>query len=260
MKYLFLLFFVNIIFSQSNCGIIRYEIINKNAPEGISPSKYDMFFSPNESLYIYNEEENENKVLVMVNGKVISSDQQVFVHGKPVSTGSDIAPMYNYKLNQEYITFQSEVAYKKVITTDNFKIEWNISEHEQKEIGGFVCKKATTTFRGVDYIVWFTEEIPLPFGPWKFRNLNGLILEVYDKDRNYIYIATQINLGKDCKEINNTISKYDLSDTIPWEKYVELYKNEEREIQRQNRANTPRGANPGSTTIIRAALREIIFD
>jgi len=255
MKYLFFLFFVNFVFSQSNCGIIKYEERYKDAPIGYV-TKFDMFFSSKESLYIDNQE--ENNVLVMINGELVETDQQVLVHGKPIIS-DNILSVYNYKLNKDYITFQCELAHRKVISTDNFKIEWNISEQEQKEIGGFVCKKATTTFRGVDYIAWFTEEIPLPYGPWKFRGLNGLILDIYDKEFNYVCVATQINLEKDCKEINDKISKYDLSDTIPWEKYVELYKNEERDLQNQMNANTPRGVNPGEISLIYIFRREI-FD
>jgi len=257
MKYLFFLFFVNFVFSQSNCGIIKYVETYKEAPEGMEDSIYDLFFSPTESLYTRNEEENGNEILVILNGEVISDDQQVLINGKP-NIPDNIPSVYNYKIDQDYITFQRELAHKKVISMDNFKIEWNISEQEQKEIGGFVCKKATTTFRGVDYIAWFTEEIPLPYGPWKFRGLNGLILEIYDVGLIHLWNVTKINLEKDCKEINKTISKYDLSDTIPWEKHVELYKNEERDLQNEMKASTPRGANPGRITITRGTLREII--
>ena len=62
------------------------------------------------------------------------------------------------------------------------KLNWKI-EKETKKIGKFICKKATTTLRGRDYIVWFVTEISTPFGPWKLNVLTGLILEEYDRKK-----------------------------------------------------------------------------
>jgi len=52
---------------------------------------------------------------------------------------------------------------------------------------GYLCHKATTRFRGRDYIAWYTEEIPFPYGPFKFGGLPGLIACIYDTQREHIY-------------------------------------------------------------------------
>ncbi len=41
-------------------------------------------------------------------------------------------------------------------------------------------QKATTTYKGRDYIAWFATDIPLSAGPWQFTGLPGLILKIYD--------------------------------------------------------------------------------
>ena len=73
------------------------------------------------------------------------------------------------------------------ITEDNYLVvkedyfDWNWKIHEDlKFIGSFECQKATIHFRGHDYVAWFTNSIPVPFGLWKFKGLSGLILEVND--------------------------------------------------------------------------------
>ena len=34
---------------------------------------------------------------------------------------------------------------------------------------------------------WYTESIPLPYGPYLFAGLPGLIMEIYDTGRNWIF-------------------------------------------------------------------------
>ncbi len=63
---------------------------------------------------------------------------------------------------------------------------WKI-ENENQAIAGYLCQNATCKFRGRDYTAWFTTDIPISNGPWKFGGLPGLILKVYDKDRQYVF-------------------------------------------------------------------------
>jgi GLPGLI family protein len=44
----------------------------------------------------------------------------------------------------------------------------------------YLCQKATCHFRGRDYVAWFTLDIPINNGPWKFGGLPGLILKISD--------------------------------------------------------------------------------
>lgn len=49
------------------------------------------------------------------------------------------------------------------------------------------CKKATCSFAGRNYIAWYTETIALPYGPYLFTGLPGLIMEIHDEGRNWIF-------------------------------------------------------------------------
>ena len=68
-------------------------------------------------------------------------------------------------------------------------LEWNFSDEETDSIMDYDCRKATVEYAGRNYTAWFTPEIPLPFGPYKFRGLPGLILKLEDSERQYIWEA-----------------------------------------------------------------------
>ncbi len=70
---------------------------------------------------------------------------------------------------------------------------------------GYPCKKASCRFRGRDWNVWFTEEIPISQGPRKFAGLPGMILKAVDGTGTHFWTATQITdekfpIGKPLEE------------------------------------------------------------
>lgn len=63
-------------------------------------------------------------------------------------------------------------------------------------INGYRSQKATCSFHGRDFESWFTPEIPICLGPWKFGGLPGLILKIYDTDHYYTFECTHIEQGR----------------------------------------------------------------
>lgn len=62
--------------------------------------------------------------------------------------------------------------------------DWQLAEGDTI-IAGYHCQKALTTFRGRDYVAWYAPEIQLPYGPFKFSGLPGLIFCIYDTKRHH---------------------------------------------------------------------------
>lgn len=96
-----------------------------------------------------------------------------------------------------------KISYTESIAKDNLKyeeeqnlMEWEI-EAETKEVAGYTSQKATTTFAGRNYTAWFTPEIPISDGPYKFSGLPGLILELYDDNRYYVFELTHFQKLED---------------------------------------------------------------
>ena len=54
----------------------------------------------------------------------------------------------------------------------------------------YPCQKAICSFKGRDYEVWFTSEIPRSEGPWKLHGLPGLILKAADTQGHYSFECT----------------------------------------------------------------------
>ncbi len=70
--------------------------------------------------------------------------------------------------------------------------EWTLREGV-KEIEGYKCREASCRFRGRDYTAWYTDEIAVADGPWKFGGLPGFIMEVMDDRGHYGFRLVGIN-------------------------------------------------------------------
>ncbi|MDR0995453.1 MAG: GLPGLI family protein, partial [Tannerella sp.] len=64
--------------------------------------------------------------------------------------------------------------------------DWKIGA-ATKKILGYDCTEATCSYRGRDYVAWFTTAIPLKDGPWMFGGLPGLILAIHDTQNQYVF-------------------------------------------------------------------------
>lgn len=72
------------------------------------------------------------------------------------------------------------------------QFEWELMEAIEA-IAGYAYSTAKTTFRGREWTVWYTIEIPVSTGPWKFNGLPGLILKAQDEKMDYIWECQNIS-------------------------------------------------------------------
>lgn len=104
---------------------------------------------------------------------------------------------------------------------DTVSLNWNLV-NEEKLISTYKCKKATLNFLGRDWVAWYTTEIPVNTGPYKFFGLPGLIINIRDTESIFEFTAVEIERGD--YSIDSNIKNYFVSED--GEKFHDIEKQE----------------------------------
>lgn len=188
LQVLTLLFCCQIMFAQTNDYKITYKRFEGN-------HKRDAV------LYV---KENQPTVMQTIMAstafiKVLKDTMYIDEKGVTVTQSFGNATDYS-KFPDEYmkvdhsknkIEMIQSVLQKKFLITDELNYTWQIT-NETKKIKDYTCYKATTTFRGNTFEAWFTPDIPINAGPWKWYGLPGLIVEASDKDQSVVFKLEKI--------------------------------------------------------------------
>ena len=184
-----LLFLSNSVYSQQMdvCGQVNYTqvfVLDAKVVE-----EYVMKFNDVESYYSQTNVLKTADDYKEIDGN--KSTSKITVIGK-----QNLTPKFYYNGKSNFY-FQDNFADQiLLVKEDDFNWDWKIT-NKTKKIGNFLCYKATTNFRGRKYTAWFTKQVPVSFGPWKFNGLPGLILEITDSKGIVTIVATKIAAGKD---------------------------------------------------------------
>ena len=86
---------------------------------------------------------------------------------------------YYKNLIDRTIVNKERIFLEKFIVKDTLDLfDWKLTQNK-KIVLGYECQEAIAEFRGRKYTAYFTPEIPVQNGPWKFHGLPGLILEAF---------------------------------------------------------------------------------
>lgn len=101
-------------------------------------------------------------------------------------------------------------------------LKWEVVEGDTI-IAGYHCNKAKTRLFGRDYIAWYTPEINLPYGPYKFNGLPGLICRVTDTNNNFDFTLN----GFERSRTNRPIYIWNKKDIVKTDRKTvrKIYKN-----------------------------------
>ncbi|GAB6982088.1 GLPGLI family protein [Prevotella dentasini] len=104
-----------------------------------------------------------------------------------VSSGSIRWEMYRNYPEGKTSFFDAIFSNRYRIEEPTQQPEWEIVADSSATIMGYPCQMARTNFKGRTWTAWYTEDIPLDFGPWKLCGLPGLILRASDATGQFIF-------------------------------------------------------------------------
>lgn len=128
------------------------------------------------------------------------------MNGK-LSTGEFMTIYKNYpdgklthteKICQDWFRYDEEMP----------RLDWELTDSVTNVLG-YECKSARCKFRGREWTVFYTEDIPLMDGPWKLHGLPGLIMKASDENGHYTFECIGIK-----SKANRPITIY----TVPFNK------------------------------------------
>lgn len=108
--------------------------------------------------------------------------------------------------------------------------KWKLAAGDTLILDKF-CKKATCSYAGRNYVAWYTEEVNLPYGPYIFGGLPGLIMYLHDTKYNWVFTCNGIEkatklrdmyLYKDKRYQKTTREKALSACKNEWEDYMNL--------------------------------------
>lgn len=107
------------------------------------------------------------------------------------------------------------------------EFEWRVNDEISDTIIGYPCKTAECSFRGRHWKVWFSEELPMPYGPWKFHGLPGMILKAEDISGAHKFVAEEIvdNKCQICKYLKEPINYFRTTRERDLEEHEDYAKN-----------------------------------
>lgn len=134
-----------------------------------------------------------NKEFSALNG--VNQHQPSFTPPK-----SSFASIVIKDFNKNEFWVQEKIQFKNYKTPIDFPVEkWKLMEGEE-QMFGYVCRRAQILFGGRTWIAYYTLEIPIPDGPYKFYGLPGLILSIKSSDGDYAFTLKSLqrvdNAGK----------------------------------------------------------------
>lgn len=168
--------------AQKNKGIVNYgyiEALGNGGANGMDYMAY-LVFTNDRTYYVTAKDSLETEANI-AKQKLVAHQKK----GGSIYNGMKVSPQgdqvfHDLKTKEMRSNFLmiEQIYVKESTPVFNWKLH-----PETKKIGKFSCHKATAYFRGRNYTAWYTLQIAVPYGPWKFNGLPGLILEAYDNEK-----------------------------------------------------------------------------
>ncbi|MDR6488528.1 GLPGLI family protein [Chryseobacterium vietnamense] len=191
---LFILLGTCMMFAQNNRFIYEVKYKKDSTSKDITRENYYLDITKDDIAY-YNRLNYINDSIFTATGQYIPGRLTSFLIKK---NNSNTYQNYEYIGDVNFYKMSEEPRQQWTIT-DSIKISDHLS-----------LQKATTKFGGRSWIAWFSKDIPIPYGPYKFNGLPGFIMELYDTKKDYYFKvikSEKIPEGYKKTSLENSISR-----------------------------------------------------
>jgi GLPGLI family protein len=97
---------------------------------------------------------------------------------------------YSIKTVKNKAIFTAEVGDQYFSYEQTIDFKWKLTDTKRK-IDSYNCKLATVSYAGRTWNAWYTMDLPMDVGPYKFKGLPGCIVEMSDVDGIFKYTLIQ---------------------------------------------------------------------
>lgn len=193
-KITFLLFFMNVFYFNAQMQRLTFEFAYKidSLENDIERDIYLLDITKDDTKF-YKEEflqiDSLNQNLKYKTQASLPNGFNILVKRK---TGQQENKNYSF-INGQYYVFE---------TVD--KIKWTLKD-QKKSIGNYTAQLAESDYGGRHWYAWFVKDLPLIEGPYKFNGLPGMVIEVYDSQRNFSFTLTSLSNLKELPDTQNIL-------------------------------------------------------
>ncbi|NHN26344.1 GLPGLI family protein [Flavobacterium jejuense] len=179
MRYLFFLLFTVLNFAQEKATLMTYEVTyNTELPT-----------TKNGYLYISNDQKKTIYYTENINKNNESKEENIDVALK-FESGKKQFNYFDYQ--KDTLITRDDILKESVLIKEMIPdLYWNLLD-ETITTNNVVLNKATCYFRGRNYIAYYSTNIPIKAGPWKFQGLPGVIYTISDETKRYNWVLKKI--------------------------------------------------------------------
>lgn len=216
--------------AQNSANRFFYELTYKPHKDSVKFEKEMMILDIEDYRSVY-----QSYDLVMVDS--ISNKMILNTQKTGVMIDFDKMPVSKIKFSHRIFKDHpvTEIIYNDQIFSNTYSYHempgliWQIN-NEKEKIATYNVQKASLNYGGRKWTAWFTTEIPIQDGPYKFYGLPGLIVKIEDEDKNYSWQLKgnrKIDHMKDVLYLDELNKQTGISKSklLSKEKFTELYEN-----------------------------------
>ncbi len=127
------------------------------------------------------------------NGNIKDNDAYGQIFDYRAGASSDLV-LIDFEKKSFEVNYQEVTAYI-LGKSDNLEMpQWELHDTTTTSTLGYEVKMATADYLGRKWSVWYTEEIPVPAGPWLLWGAPGLIVHARDSENIFTFKLLNVDL------------------------------------------------------------------